>query len=94
MSRKFEIGEIALVESWTGTGYVDCEILGFEREEDYVIFVPTYPNHNRADRGWKCLARLLKKKKPPEEAVSWERVRELTNWNPTEELEDASTKKH
>ena len=50
--------------------------------KDYAILINGFPSGSRTNE-WNCKEASLRKKKPPEEDVSWEQVQEIIGWNPT-----------
>jgi hypothetical protein len=92
---KFEIGEVCEVYVRTEGIWVDCEINSYitaenagccqDPTDEYVVTVPSHVSEN-LDHLWTTIEVHLRKKKPPEEGASWEKVQELINWNPMKEM--------
>jgi len=82
---KFSVGEIAEI------GSEDCEIAALPghgkpqyHNDQYLISIPSAINHHEVSGLWSAKECELRKKKPPEELSSWDKIEELTNWNPRE----------
>lgn len=59
--------------SQTGAGYF------------YYCEFPGDPSPRHSDGYWAVREESLRKKKPPQELSSWEKIQEITGWNPTKE---------
>lgn len=85
----FEINEIAIIEGLTkysNFNGMECEILGpainkAPKEYSISVFGHSKPNKHP----WKIHEKNLRKKKKKEEKASWEKIQEVTGWNPTKE---------
>lgn len=88
----FSIGEIAiLVESGHRRAGIEVEVLSKPYMHTFMsgcreMAVDTSDPTNENIGGWVTSVSALRKKKPPTEECSWDRVEEISGWNPTKEI--------
>jgi len=83
---KFKTGEIAILIN-DKNGF-HPETIGWEveiKKAGVVISSHDYLVIDSTGKLWLAYESELEKKKPPKEDASWERIQELTKWNPTKE---------
>lgn len=90
---KFEIGEIAIfqpINLWRGKAGPgsECEIMTINATGPATgklgcwCNFPGDPNVLEPEGWWFVVYEELRKKKPPEEQWSWEKIKKITKWDP------------